>query len=464
MTKTSKDVCLIIDAYSTGRHIAPMLVGYGYKCIHLQSSESLPENMTKSLRKEDFLMNIIHTGDISDVLEKIKAYKVKMCVPGYESGVELADVLCEKMKINGNSVALSSTRRNKWSMIDTVSSAGLLTASHFISNELKRIYEWIEKNQIAFPLVLKPILSANGDNVHFCESKETIKKAFEKIMQSQNCFAQRNEEVLVETYLDGEEYIVNTVSSEKANYTVEIWRVKRKMLSTIYDSCELVSPSENEYQELSIFTGNVLEALGIFYGAATTELKYTKNGIALIETGARLMGGMELSFSTEIFGYNQLTLMLESYFNPDLFKERVLAKKHISQKKYGLAVLLISDVSGYVLKEPEIEGIYDIEKLGSFYSIDFPAKGDKLEVTTDSLTGPGVVYLISDNKDELLRDYQKIREIEKFLYKNIVSEKFFGIGGTEKFFYQSPISVETSTEKITSDKLINDSHAQTLYI
>ncbi len=60
--------------------------------------------------------------------------------------------------------------------------------------------------------MVKPVESAGSDDVFLCESKEDVKTAFERINGKINGLGQKNDAVLVQEFLDGTEYVVDSVS------------------------------------------------------------------------------------------------------------------------------------------------------------------------------------------------------------------------------------------------------------
>ncbi len=409
--KFKKQVCVIVDAYSTGKHLAPSLAGY--QCIHIQSSINLPSNLTESLKKEDFIKSMIFKGDLQPILKQLEGYHVKFCVPGSESGVDLADALSETLNLPTNGTKNSLARRNKYIMTQKVSEVGLKTVKHIQSDNVQAIIEWTKKLESSdFPVILKPIDSASGDNVHFCKTEEEVRKAFGKVINAKNLFGTMNKIALAQSFNGGQEYIVNSVSWEGKHFIAEIWRVNKKPGTAIYDTCEIIFNDEPEYQSLVDYTQKVLDALGIRYGAGTTELKYTpEKGAILIESAARLMGASELSFSQEIFGFTQLSLLIEAYLKPPVFLQRFNQKQQEIKPCHGLAVLLISDAEG-ILKE-ELPIVSEVKKLPTFFSYDINAeKGNKIDITVDMLSSTGTVYLLG-NKEALWQNYRAIRNIEK---------------------------------------------------
>jgi biotin carboxylase len=411
MNSGTKGDIIIIDAFSTGKTLAKFLKQYGHNLIHIKSSPALPSRFQHN--PEDFSENLEYTGDINNIEQILTKYKkIIMCVPGSESGVELADLLSERLGLPTNGTEFSKARRNKFEMIDKVAAAGIPTVKHYKANNVEDIIEWWDKELKEDRIVLKPLESASGDNVFFCHNRKEIIAAFEIIIKDQNLFGEQNIEVLAESFNQGCEYIVNTVSSHGFHIVTEIWRINKKPGTLIYDTAEIVHENEEEFEKLFNYAKQVLDALHIQYGACTTELKYTKqDGPKLIETGARMMGAAPVTFSNELAGCSQVSLMADAYLSLDKeeFMACVATRKH-NKKFYGMAVILISYVLGTLTDDLDTS---DIEKLKTYHSKAIAVKkGDSLPITVDSLTAPGEIYLFSTEKEELLEDYRALRDIE----------------------------------------------------
>jgi biotin carboxylase len=406
----TKTVCIIVDAFSTGKNIAPLLKAQGYSCIHIKSSEELPSKY--KFDESNFIISLTYKNNLDEILTVLKPYRVKFCIPGYESGVELADLLSEKLGLPSNGSQYSQARRDKYLMNEVVTTAGLRTVQHFKSDSLVHLLEWV-KDLGHYPIVLKPLDSANGDGVFFCKEEAEVERAFGEITSSKNQFGKQNNVVLAESLNVGQEYIINSVSWEGKHFVAEIWRVIRKPYTTIYEKAEIVNLDEEEWQPLVNYTFKVLDALHIRYGAGTTEVKYTQeSGAVLLETSSRLMGNAPLAFSRELAGFTQLSLLIEAYLNPDDFLHRISRQRPL-MTSHGMATILISEHEG-TLKKNLANAFHQLITLHS-YEINGEA-GIKLLKTVNSLTSPGEIYLIG-TKEAVTRDYEMIRGIERSLYQ-----------------------------------------------
>ncbi|MBA2652714.1 MAG: ATP-grasp domain-containing protein [Tatlockia sp.] len=410
MPSYCKYVCIIVDAYSTGKNLAPIIRSQGLPCIHIKSSSNLPSRYQHD--ESNFILSLTYDGDIEALLAKIQPFIVKFCIPGYESGVELADLLCEKYNVPGNGSQYSAMKRDKYCMNEAVAQAGLATVKHCRSNHFPVLLNWT-KTENGYPVVAKPLDSANGDGVFFCNNESELKEAYLTITTSKNQFGVTNKEVLLEGLNVGTEYIINTVSWQKQHFIVEIWRVTRKPNTTIYEKAEIVGWDEDEWPELAKYTTHVLQALHIQYGAATTEVKYTQEkGAVLLETSGRLMGNSPLGFLHDLSGLTQLSLLIEAYMNTDDFLER-FNRARVPAKVHGVAVVLISNYEGKLTRN--FGNVFT--KLNTLHSFNIDSEpGTTICKTTNSLTAPGELYLMG-SKEELEADYLEIRRLEETLYQ-----------------------------------------------
>ncbi len=191
-----KTICVIVDAYSTGKYFAPSLRGRGYDCIHIKSSITLPENFQHITT--DFIESWVHDEKgVDSLIAKLAQYNIKLIIAGSESGIELVDELNDRLNLPGNKLALSHVRRDKYLMNQEVSERGLKTVKQHESNSLESILRWTENlNALDWPVVLKPLSSQSGDHVFFCHDHSSIEAAFIEILNSTNVFGERNTVVL----------------------------------------------------------------------------------------------------------------------------------------------------------------------------------------------------------------------------------------------------------------------------
>lgn len=411
-----KQVCLIVDAYSSGKYLAPSVSAYGYDCAHIHSSLKPLDYLLSSFNAADFIFDYYYNGSISDVVEEFKEYNIKCVIPGTETGVELADSLAVAFDVLHNDTAKSNARRNKYAMSQCLQSCELAIIPQISTADIDEALNWVKS--INFPVVVKPLQGSASAGYHRCENANDVMQAFSNLLNKENIFSQTNTQVLVQKFIDSQEYVIDTVSFAGQHYVTDIGKVDKINAgqAKIYDKSVPVTYMEAEAKGLLEYAFKVLDALGIKYGPAHTELFLTDEfGPILIETGARLIGTLDLSCAKEFYGESPSDVVAEAYLNSEKFLNRV-KNKHFTYKNEFLIVSLISHQSG-IVKSIDLEKLQQLKTY--FHHNLFISVGSEITPTRDLLSIPGVIYLQSADKKALLEDCHKIRELEKegLLYK-----------------------------------------------
>lgn len=414
----NKKTFVIVDAYTTGRFLAPLINANGYSCIHIQSCKNVIPAYAPTFVSDNFINNIIYIDNIKPILEYLKSFEVVGVIPGAETGVILADMIGNLIGLYSvNNPKLSYARRDKYQMVNCLEKHQILHARSFKSNDLNMIINFV-KDYEKFPIVIKPLSSSGSHGVKVCHDMPDLINGFKEIMDSENVFNELNTNVMIQQFLDGQEYIVNTVSFKGKHKVIDIWRKYKNHVDglPINDYSEIVEPLEKVYTELSSYIYTVLDALEIRFGAGHSEIIVTKDGPILIETAARLAGSIDPSAVNEVIHNNQVSSLVYSYINSENFIQSQSVQK-IS--KYARHVFLTSSRDGKITNQPNLLPIINLK---SFHSISFRfEKGHTLVKTTSLADFPGFVYLVSKDKKQVESDYTTIREYEKALYNDMCS-------------------------------------------
>lgn len=400
------EVIVIVDGYSAGRFFAPKFIQLGYQCVHVQSNIAIPQYFANTLNYDHYIENIIYDGDLEGIYRKLNKYKIKILIPGAEIGVELADQLSYGLGLISNNIALSAARRDKGKMIETLSKNGIKTAKYLISGDVDEILFWSNSIEEK-PIVLKPLRSMGADLVMFCNSEDEIQKNFKKIICTKTVSGEINEKVLAQSYLEGTQLLVNTVSSGGIHIISDMWECGTPPITN------WILPYDFKGSKKVIeYIFNVLDALGISNGPCHSEIIITKNGPILIECGARVMGVFNVEFITQAVGRNQVDMTIKSYLNSEKFISEFLAPYHINN--YLFVKFLESRVSGVYKK---IKNHNKIKALMSFRNLYLKIKaGDCIKNTIDQLTSPGSITLMNSDKKQLDKDVELFKELEKEMF------------------------------------------------
>lgn len=407
----SQKYAVIVDPYSTGALLAPSLAQRGYQSIAVQSSRDLVQSLLKTYRPDDFVDHIHFNQNIDDLLASLARYSVHAVLPGNESSVELTDLLAEKLGLPGNGTAQTRARRNKYAMIECLTAAGLTAARQTLTNRLDDALAWVRALG-EWPVVLKPLDSASTDHVTVCHTEQDVIDSFHGILASCNLAGHRNEQVLIQSYLDGLEYVVNTVSRDGRHYICDILESRKRTLNgseLIYDYYRLMPPKGAIQDALSDYIVKVLDCLGIRYGGGHAEIRMTRNGPALVEIGARGMGPLKSTTTMAAgTGHDMADLIVDVLDDGQKFDD--LYGKPYGFAKHAMVLYLSSTVAGTVTAMPLQDKLHDIPSL---IGADFLVKpGESIRPTNDLTSILAKLYLVHEDGGQIDRDVATLRDLE----------------------------------------------------
>jgi biotin carboxylase len=433
--KEIEGAVVIVDPFSTGAFLASEVRKRGVKCARVLSAWDSPvaSLVAEGVSSIDFCATIQHNDRLSDqdlaVSQTVEAlqdlpFPILAVIPGAETGVELADQLSSRLRLRTNGTAKSVARRNKYYMGETVRAAGVRAVKQEICSNVEQMVAFLEDLKDAegnLRCVVKPVQSAGTDDVFLCQSLEEAEVAFSRIIGKVNGIGIMNENVLVQEFLRGKEYVVDKVSKDGVHKLVAIWEYdKRKAngANFVYFGMRL-KPSDSELAKVMVpYADKILDALGIMNGPSHMEVMVNtvvKDGVVtyepcLVEVGARCHGGEGtwLSVAMECVGYTQVLVTLDAYLGGGLFER--IQKDNFPLHKAGREVDMVSRNGGIVRSLP---GDAAIRKLPSFRSLNWEVKpGDYCHKTIDCFTRPGCVQLVADTEEDAERDLEAIHSLE----------------------------------------------------
>jgi len=405
---TVHGAAVVVDAYSTGARLAPRFAAAGLPVVHVQSSPSLPEFYLRAFRDGDFVENVVHDGDLEATAARVAAHEPAFVVVGAEPGVPLADALSERLGLPSNGSAQSPARRDKNAMSEALRAAGLRAAEALKTSNAAEAVEWAAARGGA-PVVVKPLDSAGTDGVSIAHDGAAIEAAFAAILGRPNALHGANEELLVQELLQGTQLFVNSVSWDGVHHVSEVWRDNklRAGANFIYDYEELLPRHGEQQDQVVPYVESVLDALGIRFGPAHTEVMLTETGPVLVESGARMHGSVPDEIVDRCTPSHQ-TLTAEAYLDPHSVARRAQQPYELAAGAY--CVMLISQHEGRIVDDA---GMREIEALPSFAgTISMLGPGDELKKTVDLFSCPGIIYLVDPDRAQLKRDYDRIRELD----------------------------------------------------
>ncbi|HEY4279381.1 MAG TPA: ATP-grasp domain-containing protein [Conexibacter sp.] len=406
---TSRRVAVVVDAYSTGARLAPRFIAEGLDVVHVQSNPNESSFYIDRLRREDFLENVVHHGDVAATAAAVARYDPAFVVVGSEPGVLLSDALSEQLGLPSNGTAQSRARRDKSEMAAAIRRAGLRAVQELKTGDVDEAIAWASERG-DWPVVVKPLDSAGTDGVALCEDADAIRAAFANILGRPNALQGSNDQLLVQELLKGTQLFCDSISWDGVHHVSEVWRDTKIRIegNLAYDFEELLAYRGPQQDLVVSYVKDVLDALGIRFGPAHTEVMLTADGPVLVESGARLHGSIRDDVIDRCTP-SHVTVTVDAYLRPETVAER--AKRPYELANASRCVMLISHQRGRVVSDA---GMRAVEALPSYAgSISMAQPGEEITPTVDLFSCPGIIYLVDPDRDVLKRDYDRLREIER---------------------------------------------------
>jgi hypothetical protein len=394
----------IVDPYSSGALLASAFAMHGYECVAILSRRDVPPLFRSSFNPGDFAV-IVQADDTSvTIATELARLGVGHVLAGSEPGVELADDLRERLGLVSNGPALSAARRDKYLMGEAARSGGVSTPAQFHSPRLGELQEWARSHG-RWPVVAKPLRSVASDSVAVCRTEEELGQAHSAIVGQTNVLGDVNESVLVQEFVDGPEYVVDTVSHAGHHRIAAFWRYHRApsglASSVFYESMELLPYDGKRQGQLLACALRVLDALEIRYGPAHTELIWANGrGPVLVETGARLSAGNNATLSRNCGGPCALDLTVEACLDPESF---LAAGRSPRLTSVAINCFLVRPDGHRLRPRPPLA---EIRRLASFH---------RMSIARPPRSHPvvGVVTLIHPLRRVLHDDVRRLRHLER---------------------------------------------------
>jgi biotin carboxylase len=234
------------------------------------------------------------TNDLKSIIECVGTIKRKYNVVGICSSSEYYIEIAARVACYFNLPAADPEAvkncRDKSKQRKMLKDSGIMIPGFYPIINMNECSEVLEG--IKFPVVVKPAFGSGSIGVKLCENAD---QAFEHcstlLKQTTN---ERGipliQKVLIEEYIDGPEYSVETFNGKIIGITKKHVSDPPYFIETGHDfPCE--SLSDAMVNEIEITVSATLKTLGLNWGPVHTELKISGGKAIIIEVNPRLAGG-----------------------------------------------------------------------------------------------------------------------------------------------------------------------------
>ncbi|TPG56769.1 ATP-grasp domain-containing protein [Ewingella americana] len=402
---------LVVDPFSSGAAFSNRIKSlFGYDVMALITNDRLPSAVMATFKHDEY-SKVFYYQSHTETLQQIESeigHAPDFIVCGSEPGVNVFDRLCKEWELLPNIFELSQARRDKYLMQYQLKQDGIRHIPHYKSGNLQEILKWCTDNPFR-EYVIKPVRSFGTEGVLFCKSTSEVERAFCELINTFDYSGSRNEELLIEQKIEGTEYVVDAVSSDGEHYVVNIFRYVKQEINGVPIYRQMIIEPVDEHTTLVDYVKTVLTSLGVRNGTSHNEIIMSVTGPVLVETGARMHGGLGPRLVEECNSHSLIDLSLIARISPSEFADRTKTKPLL--KSYALEYFLSSPQSG-TLKSVNIES--QCSSLNSYgFTVCKYEVGDYLEKTTDLVTSYGRVVLFNSDRKMLIADAQRVTDLEK---------------------------------------------------
>lgn len=293
---------------------------------------------------------------------------------------DLSTMVCDALNARfggglSNDPCTGDWRRNKFAQRQRLESISKIRFTTFRS--ASEALTWVQ-NGPGFPVIVKPVEGSGSQFCSCCDKPEDLITAFDSALHSTTAELAINEELLVEEFLTGTEYVVNCMSYGPTTppTILEVWRKSQRRSGThiLYDRQDLLKPHEVP-ECIHHATTQIFRTLGVFYGVSHLEIICVEeeNGeqrVECVELNARAAGhsSRTMPFTNtssenaywKRFGVNQGSLSSYSILLPND------PTPPPPSAPYVTAVFLCCSKKGVLLPE----GLKTICRLKTFFGFD----------------------------------------------------------------------------------------------
>jgi len=358
---------------------------------------------------------------------------IEAVMPTSDPTVRLTDLLAACLGVRGNPATgpLMAARRDKWTMGESVRKAGLRSVGQTRvttwSETEKFLTSWEPPLSDKRPCVFKIPNGVAGIGDYEVKSLTEAKRIFDLMGKTTYGGGSGNaegrvDEFLIQEYLMGNEFAIDSVSRDGVHKVVAVWFEDFRPANGIFDQYfgfKLLDPAEDFTKKLIAYAEKSLDAIGLYNGAANTEVKWleAEQQACLVETNARWAGinwNDGLGVEQAAVGNDQINAAFSAYLDGDAFEKMPAV---LPLKKWGGMIFGINYQSGLLKAAPGFEAA---KKYPSYYNGLFQKVLGQPIIPTTPDACPFTIGLVSDKKADVDADYARIVDLEK-------ANKFFTV-------------------------------------
>ena len=406
LVRDMRDVVLV-DPHGTGRLFNSKFRRAGYKTIAVLSAWfDGPGGGFFDPHAFDFVYRLTEDeSSLQEVIGFLRGHDALCIIPGHETGARLAELLTKELTPDlSNDPSLAIARFDKYVMGETVREAGLMAPRQQVFDSCACALKWIRSELRCAPyVILKPPRGTGTEFVFMLRQEDDLTEYVNTIITQQNSLGLRNTRVLVQEFVPGREFMVDTASFDGKHTYTGISEVEKRLLSPyapFYTRIRITNLDNTLIRQLVDYSYKVLDALGVRYGASHLEIKSVGSSLFLIECNCRSNGRQFPLLTKTCYGTSQVDSLFDFYTGAQFSSRLPHLRKHAS------VTFINSELEGYVYGLGDLKNL----RLSSMRELSLRVEnGDFVAQTTNMFTHLGTITLV-DADVSCLRSNESVLE------------------------------------------------------
>lgn len=252
--------------------------------------------------------------DISNE-EEVNAFFVEqkcdiIVSPVTEIGNVVAAEVARRNNVRYNSPETVLASTDKKEMRKLLNGSGLSEIKSFPVNEDLKF-----PKELGLPFIVKPRVNSASRGVSLVQNESDFKRAINYALN----YSDSINDILIEEYIEGIQYSIETVSFKGRHYVVAVTREVLSGPPYFMERMNIIDAEENHelYSKMASFAKKILDVINVLVGPCHIEIKIQEDAIYLIEVATR-SGLLRDKLIKTAGGEDYSKLILNSYLGIEL--------------------------------------------------------------------------------------------------------------------------------------------------
>ena len=389
------------------------------------TSDAMADALKEGGRDNGGILRAPAAGDEIDWAAHIlgDGAKIEAVLCGSDGGLACAERLQHTL-LPQCSNGIDPARRDKYLANERLRRARMAVAAQAVPKDWQSAEDFLTKlvSDDGLLAVLKPRRGTASVGVFVARSMEQAREIYTVLSNSlvsiDTSELQASNQVVVQELLDGDEWIVDTVSRGGEHKVVALWRYDKGAANNapfVYFGAQLM-PATAAEADLIEYACSTLDALSWKWGPAHIEIRRTRDGPRLIEVNAGRCNGLDFKLLADLcYGYNQFDATVDAFLCAERW-EALPSEPPLCLECRAWLVTLVSHVGGNLVRVRHVDKIKAMRSLLAFEPCAMQP-GESIRHTTDLDTCAGVALLAHRDGEVLAEDYEKLRALQSSMFE-----------------------------------------------